>query len=579
MSKLIVKSPYIKNTSKSKMSGHMKYIATRDGVEIIKTEQYLQYIATRPRAEKIGNHGLFGDDKFVDLKSAMAELDNYDGKVWTHIFSLTEQDATRLGYTNHQSWQNLLKTNRNEIAKAMNIPPDNFRWYAAFHAEKGHPHVHMMAWSSNEKEGYLTKTGIEKIKSSLTNDIFKHEMIQLYDEKTMARDSLKQRSTDTLRNMIRDINNGIPNCPEIDEMIMTLSKNLSKTKGKKSYGYLKPADKKLVNCIMDSFQNITIINKSFKEWQELQLQINNYYSSKEAVFKQLSEEKAFYSLKNTIIQQAINIQKFTFSMEAEPTFQSIFDDDKADFTYHELKKAIKSDRFYLDYRDECVEKMEKLAEDGNAFAQYFMGLEYQKSELVLPDVKKSAYYIELASQQNYPLAQFELGRLLLANDTEIRDISRGETWLEKSADLGNESAIKFLAHEYLTGENLEKSVDSAINLYKKLADSGDDFSQYMLGKLLFSNDDVEQSMEYLKLSSEQGNPYAELFSSRIEQNIDPCATLATACVFASLANLFSDNTQKIEQKQRPKMSKKEFIKRLERNNGHVVQDQYEMEGY
>ena len=140
----------------------------------------MKYIATRPRAERLGNHGLFNDEENVDLEKAMDELDHYTGNVWTHILSLKREDVVRLGYDNAKAWRNLLRANRNDIAAAMNISLGNFRWYAAFHDEGEHPHVHMMAWSTMSGEAHLTKDGIQQIKSTLMNQIFKQEMRHTY---------------------------------------------------------------------------------------------------------------------------------------------------------------------------------------------------------------------------------------------------------------------------------------------------------------------------------------------------------------------------------------------------------------
>ena len=218
MARLILKSPYLKCDNDSSVSGYLRYIGTRERVELLpddrpptrKQEQlvkkltkdfpeakeldeysdyeakhtkatasafitraleenwsavqqsdgYMKYIATRPRAERLGDHGLFSDEDDVDLTKAMDELDHYTGNVWTHILSLKREDATRLGYDNAKAWWNLLRANRNDIAAAMNIPPNHFRWYAAFHDEGEHPHVHMMAWSTVPEEAYLTKETI-----------------------------------------------------------------------------------------------------------------------------------------------------------------------------------------------------------------------------------------------------------------------------------------------------------------------------------------------------------------------------------------------------------------------------------
>ena len=257
MAGLIVKSPYLKCGGGSSVSGYLRYIGTRERVEILpddrpptrKQEQlitkltkdfpearelgeysdykdkptkanasvfitraleenwsqvqqsdgYMKYIATRPRAERLGDHGLFGDEDAADLEQAMQELDQYNGNVWTHILSLKREDAARLGYDNAKAWRNLLRANRNEIAAAMNIQPNHFCWYAAFHDEGKHPHVHMMAWSTVPSEAYLTRDGIRNIKSTLTNQIFKQEMLHTYEQKSQSRDELVREARRAIR--------------------------------------------------------------------------------------------------------------------------------------------------------------------------------------------------------------------------------------------------------------------------------------------------------------------------------------------------------------------------------------------
>lgn len=156
MARLIVKSPYFNSGG----SGGRNAAG------------YLRYIATRPRAERLGRHGLFGDEDVVDLQNAMTELSEYSGSVWTHIISLKREDAERLGYDNAKAWRDLLRTHRNEIAAAMKVPPADFRWCAVFHDEGHHPHVHMMAWSVKPGQAYLNQEGIRKIKLELTRGYF-----------------------------------------------------------------------------------------------------------------------------------------------------------------------------------------------------------------------------------------------------------------------------------------------------------------------------------------------------------------------------------------------------------------------
>ena len=168
---------------------------------------YAEYIATRPRVERV--HGVFGDDDSVDLQKAVAELDSYTGNVWTHIILLKREDAARQGCDHASAWCDLLRQERNEIAAAMSIPSDHFRWYAAFHDEGDHPHVHMMAWSAGDAPGYLSPAGLQKIKSMLTNDIFCQEMLHTYEQKSQSRDELVAEARRAMLELADEMKRGI----------------------------------------------------------------------------------------------------------------------------------------------------------------------------------------------------------------------------------------------------------------------------------------------------------------------------------------------------------------------------------
>ena len=335
MAGLIVKSPYLKCGGGSSVSGYLRYIGTRERVEILpdgrpptrkqeqlitklvkdfpnskeldeyldyaekptkanasafitrvleenwaqvqQSEGYMKYIATRPRAERLGDHGLFGDEDGVDLTKAMEELDQYTGNVWTHILSLKREDAARLGYDNAKAWMNLLRANRNDIAAAMNIPPNHFRWYAAFHDEGKHPHVHMMAWSTVPGEAYLTREGIRKIKSQLTNQIFKQEMLHTYEQKSQSRDELVREARRAIRRLTREMAQSICSAPEIGQKMEHLATELETVKGKKSYGYLPKSVKKTVDEVVDRLEELPVVRECYEQWCILQNEVDIYY--------------------------------------------------------------------------------------------------------------------------------------------------------------------------------------------------------------------------------------------------------------------------------------------------------------
>ena len=338
MARLILKSPYLKCDGNHSVSGYLRYIGTRERVELIpddrpptrKQEQlvrklikdfpeaigldeysdyeakptkanasafitraleenwsavqqsdgYMKYIATRPRAERLGDHGLFGDEDGVDLEKAMRELDQYTGNVWTHILSLKREDAARLGYDNAKAWQNLLRANRNDIAAAMNIPPNHFRWYAAYHDEGDHPHVHMMAWSTVPEEAYLTKEGIRQIKSKLMNQIFRQEMLHTYEQKSQSRDELVREARRTIRKLTQEMARSICSVPEIEQKMEQLATQLETVKGKKSYGYLPKPVKKTVDEIVDKLEELPVVRECYDQWCALQNEVDSYYHDK-----------------------------------------------------------------------------------------------------------------------------------------------------------------------------------------------------------------------------------------------------------------------------------------------------------
>lgn len=267
MARLIVKSPYI---SGSGVGGYLKYIGTREGVELLPAG-YMEYMAERPRS-----HGLFGDEDCVDMDAVAKELNEYPGNIWTHIISLKREDAERLGYDHAAQWRNLIRSHRNEIAAAMNIPPGDFRWYAAFHDEGGHPHIHMMAWSVKPGQAYLSKDGIRKMKSALTNDIFKQELLHTYEQKSSSRDELVRRAREEMKILAQEMRQSIGSHPKMESLIMTLAAQLETVKGKKKYGYLPKTVKKTVDEIVNQLEQMPVINECYQAWWELQCQIEDF---------------------------------------------------------------------------------------------------------------------------------------------------------------------------------------------------------------------------------------------------------------------------------------------------------------
>ena len=304
MSKLIQKAGFL---NPKRAGRYMNYIATRDGVELLDENAdsiYMRYIATRPRAEKHGEHGLFGADDAVDLEKTMDELKEHEGNVWTIIYSLRREDAARLGYDNAASWRALLRSKQADFAEAMQIPPLQLRWYAAFHDEGDHPHIHMMLWSDDPKYGFLRKDKLLHLQSVLTNMIYADELKEVYVQKDIAYKDVTEAARAAMRRIIDQLES-VENPPEsIQKKLLELALELRTVSGKKQYGYLKKPLKDKVDSIVDELEKLPEVAAYYAVWNDLRDTLEGYYKSKPRQHNPLSQQKEFRAIKNAIIQEA-----------------------------------------------------------------------------------------------------------------------------------------------------------------------------------------------------------------------------------------------------------------------------------
>ena len=608
MARLIVKSPYIKCGGGQSAGGYLKYIATRERVEIIPDDRpptnkqtqliaklvedfpdakelmeyedytahptkatasalitlalesnwdrvqgmegYAKYIALRPRAERLGEHGLFGDDDAVDLAAVTDELDHYTGNVWTHIISLHREDAERLGYDHAEAWRTLLRTHRNDIAAAMKIPPEDFRWYAAFHDEGNHPHVHMMAWSAKPNQAYLSKDGIRQIKSTLTNQIFRQELLHVYEQKSKSRDELVAEARKAMLELAKAMQEMTCIHPEAEQMIWDLSQQLGQVGGKKTYGYLPKPMKKLVDEIVDQMARLPTVDACYQTWWELQCQVEDYYSEdKKRIHPPLSQQKEFRQIKNAVICEAEHIRMNKFSFEDE----EMQDDGEQISAYamsyecQDLQSVANDESYPLEERDEAAEQLEQLADAGDTHAQYIIGTAYRDGGLLIPDTVKAQKLLERAAEQDLDAAQYALGKLYLSDDADVHDSAKGIYWLKRSADNGNDFAAYRLGKEYLSGKNVPKDTSTAAEYLRRAANDGNAYAQYLLGKLTLMGEGVPKDMdaayEWFAAARNNGHTYAEFFMKRMERGEQepPSVLLSATRLLYHMGNIFRDN--------------------------------------
>ena len=635
MARLILKSPYIKKDG-TKAVNYAKYIGTRERVELVpdgrpatkKQEQliasltkdfpdavtlpeylayqdsptkvnasvfitrtleehwpdvqqsdiYAEYIANRPRVERIGSHGLFGDEDYVDLRQVTAELQSCEKNVWTHIVSLKREDAARLGYDNARTWRNLLRTHRNDIAAAMNIPPNEFHWYAAFHNEGDHPHIHMMAWSAGDAPGYLSPVGIEKIKSALTNDIFHQEMLHVYEQKTVSRDELVAETRRAMLELADKMKRGICEHPEAEQMLLTLSHELKNVKGKKQYGYLPKRMKNQVDEIVDQMARLSSVKKCYEKWLELQQEVNEFYSSNPMERVPLSQQKEFRAIHNAVIQAALRLEHLTFEDRGIERQDEL--DDVGGETCGRLWSVICDDSLPLDLRDAGVERLRAQAEDGDPYAQLFLGRLYRDGPLLTPNSVEAQYWFGQAARE-LPDAQYALGKLLLTDDGEVHDQEEGIHWLTRAAESGHKFAVYRLAKELLEDDN----VAEALPWLTASAEVGNPYAEYLLGKLYWEGggipQDMEQAVYWLSMAADQGHPYAQVLLARQDSSSLPSAILAVNSLLHSIGQIFRDNAWAIDSTRGHQFTDRKLRRRIQEKKiamGHKPDD-HEEQGY
>lgn len=270
---------------------------------------YLKYIATRPRVERRGDHGLFSDREDVSLPDTMAEVEQHQGPVWTVIYSLRREDAAALGYDNAERWRTLLRQHQTKLAQAMKIPADQFRWCAAFHDEGHHPHIHMMVWSADPKKGFLTRDGIHAMRSVLTNTIFQDEMHELYEKKDLAYRELVTKARTAMAEYIGRMESADTADPVLAHKLVELCHALGSVTGKKQYGYLPKDVKELVDGVVDELAKQPDVEKCYEVWNGLRDELEGYYKARPREHRPLSEQKEFRTIKNVIVREAERLRQ------------------------------------------------------------------------------------------------------------------------------------------------------------------------------------------------------------------------------------------------------------------------------
>ena len=292
---------YIQNKTVGTASEFTTRTIEENAAQMMNSKTYADYIATRPRAQRFGSHGLFTDDGVaVNLSKVSEELNLHEGNVWTAIISLRREDAERLGFNTGERWRDMLRSQAEVLSTNLNIPMQNLKWFAAFHNESHHPHVHLIAYSTEEGQGYLSPKGVNALRSSFAKDIFAQDLISVYEKQTEHRDALRTNSREVIAEIISKINSGIYENPKLEDMLLHLADRISKTSGKKVYGYLKADVKAIINSIVDEIAADERISALYDLWYDQREEVIRTYTNEIPERVPLSQNKEFKSIRNIV---------------------------------------------------------------------------------------------------------------------------------------------------------------------------------------------------------------------------------------------------------------------------------------
>ncbi|WP_312640264.1 MobP3 family relaxase [Hydrogenoanaerobacterium sp.] len=594
MARLIFKCPYLKGGS-GKSAAHLahlvKYIATRDGVEKIKSghelwcptkkqqtliaqllqefpdakdsleyedyvekpnrknasefititleqhlekigdrEKYLDYIANRPRVEKIDTHGLFtSGDVPLELEAVAREVSAHTGNVWTPIISLRREDAEKFGFESAAVWKSLLSSKTMELAASLKIQPDHLKWYAAFHNESHHPHIHMICYSTEPREGYLTKQGIRSMKSALATEIFRQELLPLYSDKTQQRDALTRESAEVMRKLIAQMRGGVLYSTKLEQLITHLADRLQFTTGKKQYGYLKADLKNVVDEIVDELAHDPRIAAAYDLWWEFKGRINSIYTEQAQEPLPLSKCEDFKSIRNMVIKEALRITNGEMTFEEPSSADTALPDATAE---DDTPAAFFSEEAVADEPEEAECPTPHAHRGGAVFGskhpswwtdeykqakQYLFG---DKHGGTMRDFEKARALFLAEADSGNPLAMYDLGRMTADGLGCEPDADAAYAWYEKALAgfHATESASPWKYTEYRIGKmyaaglGTEQNYEDAARWLTLSANENYKYAEYSLGGLYYHGKGVEQNHEtafalYTR-SANQSFPYA-----------------------------------------------------------------------
>lgn len=523
---------YLANQTVGNASEFITLMIEENMEAVADTKTYADYIATRPRAERFGSHGLFTDDGVqVQLEKVSEELNHYSGHIYTSILSLRREDAARLGFDAGSRWRDFLRSQTPVLAENLKIPMEHLQWYAAYHNEGHHPHVHLIAYSAVPGEGYLSEQGVEKIRSEFARGIFAQDLICTYEQQNSYRDQLRQQGRKSAAQIVEQINAGEYRNERVEELLRTLSSRLSRTSGKKQYGYLKSDLKAIVDQIVMELAKDEKIQSLYDLWYEQREDVLRTYTDTFPERIPLEQNREFKAIRNAVIQEAMKITGQIQKAAGEEPYQDV-------------------PEIGLPIGGEPPEGM-------------LVDLEYWKNRV--PPVNGN--HVASDEGQKKPPEEriddrllYRLAAMCISGDGTGVDYEQARRYFEVAAVQGNADALYGLGRLFLQKDYHGYDPVKAMEYLEQSAEHDHAFAKYQLGKIYYFGTgvrpDAEKGLEYLKASADHGNAYAAELLRSIQYQQTRGVVIAANSLLAQLGRLFQEKQQKQEQSQQIRTDRK-----------------------
>ena len=518
---------YTANPTVENASELISTIIERNADVIGNRQNFVGYMAMRPGVQKRGSHGLFNEkDEPIILDRVANEIANHKGNVWSHVISLRREDAIRLGYDNSEAWRQLVMRHISDIAKNQKISLCNLKWYAAFHDTTHHPHIHLLVYSENTKEGFLTNEGINKIRSAFANDIFKDDLQSIYQEQTLSSYEFKAVTKTEFESVVRKIQQSDFENPQLENLIRKLYSQLQNVKGKKVYGYLPQEVKETVNSIFSELANDDNIRQLYEKWCSLESLKYKTYTQKEKELPPLVDNKVFQPVRNMIIRTVLDMNYPVIDVEIEepePTEQFANDDFYVDI-------LLKFDESEQSENDKVT-----FSDNDEPTAEDFIWSNENEVTVDIEDYEpQSKYYLKWST------AYKEACKIIYNKQSKLEDFQKAEQLLLNESRSGNVLAIQDLGKLYSTDKLGEKDEKKSFSFYEEAfqgfmeIEPDSDFMfpyepkfdgqimkpvnmrsyvWYRIGKMhcygLGTEQDYAQSFEWFLKSAHEGNKFAQ----------------------------------------------------------------------